>query len=149
MVVSNDPERVLITYGLGSCLGIAVYDAKVRVGGLLHVMLPMKPDRRAEATSDPYKFVESGVPLLFKACYELGAAKSRLELRVAGGARVGEGPDSFQIGKRNFLALKNLLWRNGVLIKAADVGGKLSRTMEMSMATGDVSLRIQGKKQRL
>jgi chemotaxis protein CheD len=145
MLVSSTADDVLITYALGSCLGVTIYDPHARVGGLLHVMLPDSGIDPA-AASTPYKFVDTGVPLLFKSAYALGARKERIIAKVAGGAATGTGTgtDHFQIGKRNFLKLRELFWRNGVLIAAQDVGGTTSRTMLLEIATGEVRLKMNG-----
>ena len=92
-------------------------------------------------------FVDTGVPVLFKKSYELGAKKERLVVRVCGGAHSGatEEDDQFQIGKRNFLTLRKLLWKNNVLLHAHDVGGcQTSRTMRLDLASGEVSVRVNG-----
>ncbi len=150
--VSADPEDRLITYALGSCLGITVHDPVTLVGGLLHVMLPTGTIDPAKMQAKPAMFVDSGVPMLFKECYRLGAKKERMIVKVAGGAHAGanESEDRFQIGKRNILALRKLLWKNGVLIHAQDTGGvQTSRTMWLSMATGAVSLKVNGLESQL
>jgi chemotaxis protein CheD len=145
--VTADRDARIVTYALGSCLGIAVHDPVARVGGLLHVMLPLSELDAAKAKANPAMFVDTGVPALFKACYRLGAEKPRMIVKVAGGASgaaPGE-PDQFQIGKRNVLTLRKLLWKNGVLLHGEDVGGhQLSRTMALDVATGAVSLKIGG-----
>lgn len=97
-------------------------------------------------------FVDSGIPLLFKECYKLGAKKERMQVKVAGGAHAGasEADDRFQIGKRNMIALRKLLWKNGVMIHANDTGGvQTSRTMWVDVATGDVTLKINGAESSL
>lgn len=151
MKISKQPDDVLITYALGSCLGIAVYDEVAKVGGLLHVMLPVSTVNPAKAADNPMMFVDTGVPELFKACYKAGAKKERMVVKVAGGASLqnnGDG-DQFQIGKRNFLMLRKLLWKNNVLINSFDVGENYSRTMSLDMATGEVVLKINNKETRL
>lgn len=145
--VTASPDDRLVTYALGSCLGIAVYDPAVRVGGLLHVMLPLSSIDADKARDNPAMFVDTGVPELFRACYRLGAVKQRMIVKVAGGASAGApgDPDQFQIGKRNILTLRKLLWKNGLLIQAQDVGGhQLARTMAMSMADGSITLKTGG-----
>jgi chemotaxis protein CheD len=146
MVVSKDPDDNIITHALGSCLGIAVHDPVARVGGLLHIMLPLSTIDPSKASSNPYMFVDTGVPRLFLECYKLGAQKNRVVLKVAGGASSKANPedDYFEIGKRNFIMLRKLLWKNGVLIKVHDVGGSESRTMSLAVETGDVTLKING-----
>ncbi len=147
MKVSASADDRLVTYALGSCLGIAVYDPVARVGGLLHVMLPLSSIDHAKGQENPAMFVDTGVPDLFRACYRLGAVKQRMIVSVAGGASAGApgDPDQFQIGKRNILTLRKLLWKNGLLIQAQDVGGyQLARNMILSMADGSITLKIAG-----
>jgi chemotaxis protein CheD len=141
--VSDDPEEVLVTHALGSCLGIVVWDPVARVGGLLHVMLPTSDNDPARAQTDPARFVDSGVPALFRACYALGARKERMITRVAGGAAMAtEGrPDRFQIGKRNYLQLRSVLWKAGVLLSNQDVGGNVSRTVWFNVGSGEMTIR--------
>lgn len=143
MKISSNPDDLLITYALGSCLGITVYDPVAKVGGMLHVMLPSSNVNPEKAKTNPWMFVDTGVPELFKACYKLGAVKKRITLKVAGGANSEDMLGSFQIGTRNVLMLRKLLWKNGVLIKGMDVGDSLSRTMSLNINTGDVNLRIK------
>lgn len=135
----------MITYALGSCLGIAIYDPEACVGGLLHVMLPLSTIDPEKATRNPFMFVDTGVPKLFIECYKAGAKKERLQVKVAGGASSKtEGEDLFQIGRRNFIILRKLLWRNGVLLSSYDVGGTLSRTMSLEIGTGRVTVKADG-----
>jgi chemotaxis protein CheD len=151
MVVSAESHDRLVTYALGSCLGIAVHDPVAGVAGLLHVMLPQSGIAEERARATPAMFVDTGVPALFRACYELGARKERMSVTVAGGARAaqGEDDDHFQIGKRNVLMLRKLLWRNNVIITAEDVGGRASRTMWLHVGSGEVWLRAGGEERRL
>jgi len=151
MTVSQGKEDLIVTHALGSCLGITIYDPVVNVGGLLHVMLPDSSIDAAMAQEKPHMFVDTGVPKLFRECYALGAVKERLEVKVAGGACAsGEAEnDIFQIGKRNFLTLRKLLWKNGVLLKAHDVGGSGSRTMSIEISTGAVAVKSAGKETSL
>jgi chemotaxis protein CheD len=149
MQVSKHPDDVLVTYALGSCLGIAIHDPVASVGGLLHVMLPdssLDPDQGA---SRPAMFVDTGVPRLFRAAYAVGAVKERIVVKVAGGASLHAAGDQFQIGKRNVIKLRELLWKNGVLLKAAEVGGTVSRTMTLNVGTGAVLLKVNGTEMRL
>ncbi len=145
MKISDRRGDILITYALGSCLGIAIYDPEACVGGLLHVMLPLSTIDPEKATRNPFMFVDTGVPKLFIECYKAGAKKERLQVKVAGGASSKtEGEDLFQIGRRNFIILRKLLWRNGVLLSSYDVGGTLSRTMSLEIGTGRVTVKADG-----
>lgn len=146
MKLSNREGDVLVTYALGSCLGVCIYDPEARVAGLLHAMLPSASADRNQGKGQAAKFVDSGVTALFKEAYRMGAKKERIVVKVAGGASVaskGE-VDSFQIGKRNIVALKKLFWKNGVLIRGEDLGGNTSRTVTLDVATGEVKVRTNG-----
>lgn len=141
IAISADPRDVLITHALGSCLGIAVHDANAGIGGLLHVMMPLSKINPEKAGANPYFFVDTGVPRFLDELYERGAHKRNLTVIVAGGAQVNSGDsDRFAIGKRNFVVFKKLLWKNGILIAAQDVGGDRARTMRLDIASGRVML---------
>lgn len=147
MRVSNDPEASLITYSLGSCLGIAIYDPAVRVGGILHAMLPEAFKGAENARKSPYLFVDSGVPMLFRSAYELGADKRRIIVKAAGGAELLDEDRYFGIGPRNYEALLELLQRNGVGLAASCVGGKSSRTLRLDLQSGKVTISIPGQRE--
>lgn len=146
MVVTNDTRLTLVTYALGSCLGISIHDPIAQVGGMLHVMLPESKIDPEKAQQNPFMFMDTGLPLLFTEAYKLGAQKERIVLKVAGGAhpsRLSQ-QDYFQIGKRNILMLRKILWKNGVLIQGSDLEGQNSRTMFLNVATGEVSVKSNG-----
>jgi chemotaxis protein CheD len=145
MAVSNNPNLVLTTYSLGSCLGISIYDPVVRVAGLLHIMLPDSSIDPAKAAARPCMFVDTGTPLLFRSAYELGAVRQRLKITVAGGAQIMDGSGFFNIGKRNVDAFSELLARNSLSVLASQVGGMVNRTMNLHIATGAVRLKISGQ----
>ncbi len=147
MKVSDRTGDIIITHALGSCLGIAAYDPMVRVGGLLHVMLPLSAIDPVKAERNPLMFVDTGFPNLLMQCLRIGAQKQRLEITVAGGANANETEenDLFKIGKRNFLILRKLLWKDGLLLKSFDVGGSISRTMSLEIGTGKVMIRSSGQ----
>lgn len=152
MAIAARPDDVLVTYALGSCLGVVVHDPVAGVGGLLHAMLPASSIDPEKAARQPYLFVDTGVPALFRACYAAGAAKHRLVVRVAGGAAAAadESEDQFQIGKRNVLTLRKLLWKNAVIVHAEDVGGHaVSRTLALHVGSGELHLRRNGVHSRL
>ncbi len=145
MKVSKVPGDEIITYALGSCLGITVFDPVARVGGMLHVMLPLSTIAPDKAADNPFMFVDTGVPKLFFESYKAGAAKERLIVKVAGGACANGGQeDYFQIGKRNFQMLEKLLAKNGVPMAAVDVAGSKSRTLSLEIGTGVVKVSTYG-----
>jgi chemotaxis protein CheD len=145
--VANSPNVILTTYSLGSCLGVAVYDPVVKVGGLLHLMLPESSISAEKAMNQPAMFVDTGIPALFRAAYELHANKHRLLIYVAGGAQIMDSTGYFNIGKRNFEALGALLSKHGLRIQAEQVGGMVNRTMSLNLATGKVTLKVSGQPQ--
>jgi chemotaxis protein CheD len=145
MKVSNDVDSVLITYSLGSCIGIAVYDPVARVGGLLHYMLPDSTIDSEKAKKNPYMFADSGIPSLFRSAYKLGAKKQRMQVIVAGGAQVLDQQGFFNIGKRNYMALRKIFWKNNVMIKHQEVGGSCNRTLKMAVRDGHAWLKVSGK----
>ncbi len=151
MKVSAKKDDLIITHALGSCLGITVHDPVACVGGLLHVMLPLSTIDPAKADRNPFMFVDTGFPRLLIEVYKNGAQKQRLAIRVAGGAnsQEREEDDFFQIGKRNFIILRKLLWNNGILLKSYDVGGNQSRTMSLEINSGKVTVKSNGQVRNL
>jgi chemotaxis protein CheD len=146
MRISSSPEDEIITYALGSCLGITIYDPVARVGAMVHVMLPSSSIDPVKAAINPCMFVDTGVKNLFLESYKAGAQRNRLIVVAAGGACANglEQDDYFQIGKRNVTVLRSLLWKNGIILKNSDFGGNLARTMSLDVATGKVLIRING-----
>jgi chemotaxis protein CheD len=143
--LSTDPDSVLVTYALGSCIALVIYDPLTRVGGLLHFMLPESGIDHEKAARNPYMFADTGIPLLFRRSYELGADKRRLVVRAAGGAQVMDAQEVFNIGKRNCQALRKVLWRAGVMIHCEAIGGAASRTVRLEVETGRMWCRGAGE----
>lgn len=139
--VSADTGVVLVTYALGSCIGLLMHDPAARVGGLLHFMLPNSGIDVAKAEKQPYMFADTGIPRLIERISRLGGEKRRLVITAVGGAQVIDLHGTFNIGKQNHVALRKILWKAGVLIHAEDVGGSVSRTVRLEIATGKVLLR--------
>ena len=145
MVVSRDPDSILVTYSLGSCVGITVYDPVIQVGGLLHAMLPNAEINPERARSRPYMFVDTGLPALFHSVYSFGGFKSRLVVKLVGGAEFLDEQKLFKIGHRNVETSLHLLSRNGVPLKAQDTGGRESRTVRLHLSDGGLSIDSPGK----
>ena len=139
----------LVTYALGSCLGLVVHDPVAKVGGLLHAMLPLSSINPEKARSNPFMFVDTGVPELFLRLYEMGGQKGRMLVKAAGCANPMGKDQMFKIGERNYVVLKKLLWKNGVLLKAEDIGGSLSRTLHFNVASGEIIISSNGEKRAL
>lgn len=144
MQVTNDPEAILITYALGSCIGVTLYDPWAKVGGLLHFMLPESKLDRQKAQAKPCMFADTGIPPLFQEAYRLGAEKKRLQVKVVGGSQIMDDSGFFNIGKRNYIALRKIFWTNNVLLQAEDVGGNVNRTLRLEMKSGRVWVKTSG-----
>jgi chemotaxis protein CheD len=148
MKVSDDPESVLVTYSLGSCIGVAIYDPVVRIGGLLHFMLPESSLDLDKAKNNPFMFADTGIPALFKSAYKLGAKKQRIKVIVAGGAQILDQQGFFNIGKRNDMATRKIFHRNNVFIDYRDVGGNVNRTIRLAIKDGEASMKVSGREEK-
>jgi chemotaxis protein CheD len=144
MQVTDDPGATLVTYSLGSCIGVALYDPMVKVGGLLHYMLPDSQIDVQKAQKNPWMFADTGIPLFFKEAYKFGAEKRRMQVKVVGGSQILDDSGYFNIGKRNYMALRKIFWMNNVLIHAEDVGGSVNRTLSVELSSGKVSIKTSG-----
>lgn len=145
---SRDPGEELVTFALGSCIGVAVWDPSTKASGLLHFMLPEKPAQDPVTKGNVFRYADTGVPLLFRSIYELGGEKRRLVVRLAGGAAVVDDGGVFNIGRRNYAALKKLLWKAGVLVQGESVGGSVSRNVRLEVATGRLFIKEAGAPER-
>ncbi len=144
--VSSDSRAVLIARGLGSCVGLAAFDPVVRVGGLLHIILPA-PAGGDEADDNPLRYAESGAAAMFEALLKRGAAAKRLMVKAAGGASIVRVPgfsDRFRIGERNIEAVRGALRRWRIELAAEDLGGTLGRTIRLNIADGSVWVQSVG-----
>ncbi|MFH1550551.1 MAG: chemotaxis protein CheD [Planctomycetota bacterium] len=149
MKISRNGADVLVTHALGSCLGIVAHDLAASVGGLFHVMLPSASVNPPKAEKNPYMFVDTGLPQFFRELYAAGANKGRLVVKVAGGAQIRDKNDFFAIGKRNYVAMRKLFWKNGFMIAGEDVGGSVSRTMYLDVGSGRVWINSCGEEKGL
>jgi chemotaxis protein CheD len=145
--IAEGGSQVLATFALGSCIGLAIYDPQTKVGGLLHFMLPDSGIDPTRAKANPFMFADTGIPLLVERVCGRGAMKRRLVVRAAGGARMMDDENVFEIGKRNYLALRKILWKSGILLHAEAVGGVRSRTVRLDTSTGKMWL-LEGGEQR-
>jgi chemotaxis protein CheD len=146
--VSASTEDVLTTIALGSCVAVCIWDPAAKVGGLLHFMLPDSTLNSARAQAQPAMFADTGIPMLFHAAYNLDAQKKRCKVRLVGGAEIAgtRGEEGiFNVGRRNVLAARAVLWRNGILVNGELVGGTSARNIAMSVADGRVSVKSNGR----
>jgi len=138
--VSGDSTDELVTYALGSCIGVSIYDPVTRIGGLLHFLLPNSVLDKKKAEANPYLFADSGIPLLFHRAYSHGAKKERLITRVAGGSQMSVSGGIWNVGEKNTAAVRQILLRAGVRVQSEAVGGKAARTVRLSIETGEMSI---------
>jgi len=136
VALSNSPSDLLITYSLGSCIAVIIFDPVARVGGMLHYMLPESSIDLEKARKQPCMFADTGITHLFKSSYQLGAKKENITVKIAGGAQMFDSNGFFNIGKKNYLAMRKILWKNNVPIAAEHVGGEVNRTVRLEMDTG-------------
>jgi chemotaxis protein CheD len=144
--VSNNPEDALVTYALGSCIGVAVFDPKAKVGGLLHFMLPDSSLDPNKAKSTPGMFADTGIIALFKTCYDYGAEKKRMVVKIAGGANILDDTNYFRIGQKNIMAMRKIFWRNNVFIDGEDTGENYNRTVRLDLSSGRCTLKSSNGK---
>lgn len=145
MAVSTNAGNVLVTYSLGSCVALSLYDPSAEVGGLIHCKLPVSTLDREQARNNPQVFVDTGVSSLLQAVYDLGARSRTLVAKVAGAAQRVDENGRFATGRRNYTVLRKLLWKNNILIAAEDIGGSRSRSVFLEISSGQTYVRSQGK----
>ena len=137
-------EGELITYALGSCIGVAFYDPMIKLGALLHIMLPEKN----MADSNVFKYADSGVRETLRKLQAFGAMKGRLVCKIAGGAKMFEmkgGHDLGNIGERNAMNVKKILREQGIRLVGEDTGANYARTMSMDVSDGKVTIKTFGR----
>ena len=138
---SRDAETTILTYALGSCIALALYDPAAKIGGMLHYMLPSSQNDSQKATMNPAMYADTGFPLLFAGLQKLGANPKRLVAHLAGGGQILESHAALNIGKRNQIAAKSLLWKAGILLQSESLGGAVTRSIGLQLATGQIWLK--------
>jgi chemotaxis protein CheD len=140
--VSSDPDVVLATYSLGSCIGVTLYDPRLRMAGMLHFQLPTSTLDTQRARQNPLMFADTGFDALLAEMIKQGADKKRLKVRMAGAAQMLNDSKLFDIGRRNHAAMRKILWQHGLFVDAESIGGSTPRTMYLSVADGTVTLKM-------
>ncbi len=144
LAVSNQPSTVLTCLGIGSCVAICAFDPVSRVGGMAHVVLPHGENTSA---ATPSKYANSAVPALLSEITRLGGDRSRLVIKVVGGARISTAPGfdgTFKIGEKNVEGVLAALGREKLSASAMEVGGERGRTVRMYLDTGTVVVQSVG-----
>lgn len=143
--VSKNPQDTIITYSLGSCLGVSIYDPNAKVGGMVHCMLPTSLLDPVRAKSNPCMFIDTGISLLIQELTGLGASRESMIIKAAGASSIFDEKGIFKIGERNYLAFKNIMTKMYLSAAAEDVRGNLSRTMTLYLTNGTTTVRSSGK----
>lgn len=142
--VAKSPDKI-ITVGLGSCVGITIYDKINKIGGLAHIMLPDSSEFRV--VNNPMKFADLAIPLLVDTVVKLGAKRNYLKAKIAGGASMFNFSDKnlmMDIGNRNSMAVKNILKSMRIDIISEDLGGNKGRTITFDTNSGMLSVKTVG-----
>lgn len=147
--VTRDPSAVLTCLGLGSCIGICFYDPISKAGGMAHVVLPWFSDAHGKDPSA--KYADMGIQMLIESMQKLGATKSKLVVKIAGGAQMSMAAGFngvFKIGEDNLKAVTTTLGREGVHLAASDTGGNRGRTVRFFVGSGKVTVATAGTEPR-
>lgn len=140
-------DFALVTFALGSCVGLTLWDPLARVGGMLHSQLPVSSLDAQRAAAEPFLFTDTAVAQLLRRVYALGGERSRIEARIAGCSDNSE--TTFRVGKRNLAVARRVLWKNDIVPKAEEVGEPRPRTMVLDMSTGITTVRSNGAERAL
>jgi len=142
LAVSRTPGQILKTFGLGSCVAIVALDPKVRAVGLIHIALPDSSINPEKARKQPGYFADTGIPCLIQEMAKLGCHPKGqgLIIKLVGGARVMDPNERFNIGKRNILAIKKILWSYNLAVVAEETGGSISRTVDVNAENGRITI---------
>ena len=139
-------EGILVTYALGSCIGLCFHDPRLRLGALLHIMLPLNMET---GRSHPMKYADTGIKETLKALEAKGAMRSRMTVKIAGGAKMFEvsgGGGLGNIGQRNIESVHAILKRENLRLSGEHTGGTVARTMLFDVVTGQACIRSYGQK---
>ncbi len=144
--VSNNPNEMIKTMALGSCVGVIVYWPERKTAGLLHVALPESAINLKMSQQRPGMFADTGIPQLLHEMKCKGYdGKGRLIVKLAGGASIMDPNNTFNIGKRNILAVRKILWAFHLGAIAEDIGASISRTVSVDPGTGKVVISSPGR----
>lgn len=143
---SKSPEKVIKTLALGSCVAVVLLDPAHRAVGLLHVALPDSTINKERALERPGMFADTGIARILDEMKKYGYnGKSQMTVKLAGGANVLDPNNTFNIGKRNILAVRKILWQYRLGAIVEDVGGSISRSVAIDISTGKVTISSPGR----
>jgi chemotaxis protein CheD len=145
MLVTRNREDIIKTYALGSCVAVMIYD-KDGIGGMVHIALPDSSIIEDADNKPPGYFADKALPALIEKMKRFGSSLKKIWIKIAGGSDSNYENDNFNIGKRNILAVKKFLWKNGLGIISEETGGKISRTIELHLNDGTIMVSSNGNK---
>ena len=147
--VSNKSDDLIKTFALGSCVAVIAYDKEKKIAGLIHIALPDSKKSQKNKEYPPGYYADTGIPILFKEMGKLGATRENTSIKIAGGSNVLNNMDKFDIGKKNVLAIKKILWKNQLGVIAEDTGGNIPRTISFYVESGEIEISSNSKKWKL
>lgn len=136
--IAKSQTDSLKTYALGSCVAVLIYDTDNKIAGLIHIALPESKVNAKKAERLPGYFADTGLPLFLKSYRDAGGNPAKAKIKLVGGASIMDENKTFDIGRRNVIAIKRHLWKNRLGVVKADVGGSRSRTVSIDVADGKV-----------
>ncbi|MCL1896072.1 MAG: chemotaxis protein CheD [Clostridiales bacterium] len=145
---ASRPPGTLVTYALGSCVGVVLYDPVTSIGGLSHIMLPSSSLCTEGSIDDRMKYADTAIPDLVAELERIGARRASLKAKIVGGANMFRASGTFQtdtIGDRNIEAARSELTRLGIPVVAEDVGDSYGRTVYFLLEEGKVKVRSLGR----
>lgn len=147
--ICDQAHATLAAYALGSCIGVAVWDGQLKIGGLMHVMLPSSRAGTGSAWVRPAMFADTAVPLILGRLLQLGCTKENLVVKIAGGGQLLAESRQLAIGTRNIDAVRAEFAAQGINITAEDVGGTKSRSIRLQVGSGITSVSSRGEENQL
>lgn len=139
-------EGILVTYALGSCIGLCFHDPRLRLGALLHIMLPLNLET---GRTHPMKYADTGIKETLKQLEAQGASRARMTVKIAGGAKMFEVSGSSglgNIGQRNIESVHTILKRENIRLVGEYTGGTVARTLLFDVVSGQGCIRSYGVK---
>ena len=142
LIVTDLQHVTISTYALGSCVALVGYEPRLRVGGIIHMMLPTRSLDNSGIQRSPSRFVETGIPMFFKAMRKMGAMPKNLKFALFGGSNPPKGQtDHFKIGQRNAELSMRMLQKFQLDVSFTDLGGDENRTVHLTLKTGEIVVR--------
>ena len=143
--LSADPSDKVVTYALGSCVGVVLHDPVARIGGILHIMLPDSRYRPSNREFNPYMYADTGLYAFLHAMLKGGASRTRIGAKLAGGANMLQHSQFLDIGRRNAETAVSILGLEKIPILGSSLGGVVGRSLALSLSDGAVTVRLLGR----